>query len=192
MNNQALWYASRATGLVSLVLLTTVLVLGALHRSRLASARWPRFVVGDVHRNLSLLSVIFTAVHVVTAELDPYVHLGWAAVVIPFVSPYEPMWVGLGAVAFDLLIALVASSLLRGIIPARAWRGLHYAAYGCWPIAVVHGFGVGGADSRLNLVRILDLACIAAVLAAVAWRIRARHPDEIVRIPSRATSGGGR
>jgi predicted ferric reductase len=192
MSNTTLWYASRATGLVSLVLLTAVMVLGALHRSRFASPRWPRFVVGDLHRNLSLLAVIFIAVHVVTAELDPYVHLGWAAVVIPFVSPYQAMWVGLGAVAFDLLLALLVSSLLRGIVPARIWRAVHWAAYGCWPIAVVHGFGVGGADSRWSVVRVLDVACIAAVLAAVAWRLRVRHPDQIVRVPARTTTGGGR
>jgi predicted ferric reductase len=192
MNNAALWYASRATGLVSLVLLTAVMVLGALHRSRIASARWPRFVVGDIHRNLSLLAVVFITVHVATAILDPYVHIGWAAAVIPFVSPYQPMWVGLGAVAFDLLIALVGSSLLRGIVPARAWRTVHWAAYGCWPIAVLHGYGVGGADSRWGVVRILDLACIATVLAAVAWRVKARHPDQVVRIPARVANRSGR
>jgi predicted ferric reductase len=192
MSNTALWYASRATGLVSLVLLTAVMVLGALHRSRIAWARWPRFVVGDIHRNLSLLAVVFIAVHVTTAILDPYVHIGWAAAVIAFTSRYQPLWVGLGTVAFDLLIALVASSLLRGIVPARAWRTVHWAAYGCWPIAVLHGYGVGGADSRWSVVRILDLVCIAAVLAAVAWRVRARHPDQVVRIPARVTNGSGR
>jgi predicted ferric reductase len=192
MSNTELWYASRATGLVSLVLLTAVMVLGALHRSRITSRRWPRFVVGDLHRNLSLLAVVFIAVHVASAELDPYVHIGWAAVVVPFASPYMPMWVGLGAVAFDLLLALVASSLLRGIVPARAWRSVHWAAYGCWPVAVLHGFGTGGADSRLGVVRMLDVACIGAVLAAGAWRARTRHPDQIVRIPARATNGSAR
>lgn len=190
MNNQALWYTSRATGLVSLVLLTAVMVLGALHRSRIASARWPRFAVGDIHRNLSLLAVLFVAVHVVTAELDPYVHIGWIATVVPFVSPYMPVWVGLGAVAFDLLVALIASSLLRGVVPARAWRTLHWAAYGCWPIAVLHGFETGGTDSSSTVVRAIDVACVAAVLAAGAWRARTRHPDQLVRVPAQVNGGG--
>jgi predicted ferric reductase len=189
MSNTALWYASRATGLVSLVLLTAVMVLGALHRSRLTSTRWPRFVVGDIHRNLSLLAVVFLAVHIASAILDPYVQIGWAAAVIPFVSPYEPMWTGLGAVALDLLLALILSSLLRGALPARAWRTVHWAAYGCWPIAVLHGFVIGGADSRLGVVRALDVACVVAVLAAVGRRVRVRHPDQIVRVPARVPGG---
>ncbi len=177
----ALWYASRATGLVSLLLLTGVVVLGALNGARVGSRSWPRFALAGLHRNLSLLAVAFLAIHIATAIIDPYAGIGWASAVLPFVSHYHPFWLGLGALAFDLLIALIASSLARPRIDPRLWRAIHWAAYICWPVAVAHGWGIGGADARLRWVLAVTVACIVAVVGAVGWRVRARHPDSEAR-----------
>jgi predicted ferric reductase len=179
--NLALWYASRATGVVSLLLLTAVVALGAIHRARAAAPRWPRFAVANVHRNLSLLAVLFLTVHVGTAVIDPYAGIGWVSVVVPFVGSYHPFWLGLGAIALDLVLALIASSLLRDRLGLRAWRAVHLSAYACWPVALVHGFGIGGADSRLSWLRLLDLICIATVAGAVGLRLYVRHPDAQAR-----------
>ncbi|WIX98486.1 ferric reductase-like transmembrane domain-containing protein [Amycolatopsis mongoliensis] len=177
----ALWYASRGTGLVALVLLTAVVVLGAANAARFAARGWPRFALAEVHRGLSLLTVAFLAVHVSTAIIDPYAGIRWVSVLVPFSSAYQGFWLGLGSIAFDLLLALVVSSLLRPRISLRWWRLVHWAAYVCWPVAVVHGFGIGGADARLGWVRVLTAACVLAVPAAVGWRIRSSHADTEAR-----------
>jgi len=122
----ALWYTSRATGLVSLVLFTVVVVLGAANVARFATARWPRFVISTVHRNLSLLALTFIAVHVATSIIDPYAGIGWLDAVIPFQSVYKPFWLGLGAAAGDLLVAIIVTSLLRLHIGLRWWRLVHW------------------------------------------------------------------
>jgi sulfoxide reductase heme-binding subunit YedZ len=176
-----LWYASRATGLTSLVLLTAVVALGALNGGRFTSANWPRFAVAALHRNLSLLAVAFLVVHIATAVIDPYAGIAWLNAVLPFSSAYHPFWLGLGTVAFDLFMALIASSLLRPRIDVRVWRAIHWAAYVCWPVAVAHGVGIGGADSRLGWVLVLTGGCVLAVLAAVLWRVAAHHPDTDAR-----------
>jgi len=181
MIDHLLWYSSRATGLVSLLLLTTTVVLGALNGGRFSSAGWPRFAVAAVHRNLSLISVAFLAVHVTTAVVDPYAKIGWGDVVVPFGSVYQPLWLGLGAVAGDLFIALIVTSLLRSRIGARVWRAVHWTGYACWPVAVVHGLGIGGADRGSGWVLALDVFCVTAVLVAVGWRVFAVHPDTRVR-----------
>ena len=177
----ALWYVSRGTGLALLIMLTAVVVLGALHSGRFAARRWPRFAIAEVHRNLSLVTLAFLVVHVATAIIDPYAGIRWLDALLPFVSTYEPFWLGLGAVASDLFLALIVSSMLRPRISPRAWRGLHWTAYACWPIALVHGFGIGGADSRLGWVLMLMLVCGVAVLIAAVWRYNARHPDTEAR-----------
>lgn len=177
----ALWYASRATGLAALLLLTGTVVLGTANSARFATPKLPRFAVATVHRNVSLLTCVFLAVHITGAIIDPYAGIGWLSAVVPFVSSYHPLWLGLGAIAFDLLIALVVSSLLRPRISPRVWRALHWAAYLCWPVAVLHGFEIGGADSRLGWVRVLTLLCVLAVVAAVGWRGSVRHPDTEAR-----------
>ena len=177
----ALWYTSRATGLALLVMLTVVIVLGALNSGRFTTRTWPRFAVADVHRNLSLITVAFLVVHVATAIIDPYAGIGWLDALVPFVSVYHPFWLGLGAIAADLFLALILSSLLRPRISQRTWRALHWSAYACWPIAVLHGWGIGGADSRLSWVLVLMGLCVLAVVVAVTWRLVAHHPDTEAR-----------
>lgn len=172
MTGAALWYLSRGTGLVSLVLLSTVLVLGVLSRSGRPVAGLPRFVTAGLHRNVSLLAVALLAVHVATAVLDPYALTGVVGVVVPFTGGYRPLFVGLGTLALDLLVALVVTSLLRQRLPDRVWRAVHWAAYGCWPLALVHGLGAG-TDAGRSWSLALSAASTAAVAAAVWWRTSA-------------------
>ena len=164
-----LWYATRATGLVSLVLLTATMVLGMLTATRVSGRRWPRFATQDLHRRVSLTSLVFLAGHIVTSVLDSYVHIGWIAVVVPFASGYRRAGIGLGAVAVDLLLAVAVSSMLRPRIRARTWRALHWLAYASWPVAAVHGFTMG-TDMRLRWVTALALGCVTAVAVAGTWR----------------------
>jgi predicted ferric reductase len=185
----ALWYSSRATGVVSLLLLTATVVSGALNSGRLSRPGWPRFVVGAVHRNLSLIALVFIAVHVATAVTDPYAGIGWLDAVVPFGSVYRPFWLGLGAVAGDLLLAVLATSLLRLRLGVRLWRTVHWASYACWPIAVAHGLGTATTADRHNVwIIAFDLGCIAAVTTATAWRVISVHPDTAARRGRRATS----
>ncbi|MFC4944936.1 ferric reductase-like transmembrane domain-containing protein [Pseudonocardia sp. GCM10023141] len=182
--DQALWFTSRATGLVSLLLLTSTVVLGAVHSGRASSDAWPRFALHAVHRNIALLTVAFVGVHVSTAIIDPYAGIAWLDAVVPFGSGYHPFWLGLGAVALDLLVAVVVTSMVRGRIGLRAWRAVHLATYALWPVAVAHGFGIGGSDSGLGWVLAFDAACVLAVGVAVARRLFVRDPDREARRPA--------
>ena len=169
-SSTALWYASRATGVVALVLLTVVVVLGIMVSRRGRLPGLPRFATTSLHRSMSLLAVAFIAIHVVTAIADPYVTIGIAAAVIPFASPYKPLWLGLGAISFDMIVALVATSLARARIGRRTWRAVHWLAYACWPVAVLHGIG-SSTDLRTGWLLLLTICCCAVVLAAASWQI---------------------
>ena len=165
-----LWYATRATGVVALVLLTATVVLGIAGVARFATPRWPRVITAGLHRNLPLLAVVFVAAHVLTTVLDTYAPIGWIAAVVPFTSAYRTFWLGLGAVASDLLLAVTVTSLVRARLGYRAWRAVHWLGYACWPVALWHGLGTG-TDSRLPWLLALDTACVAAVTAALGWRM---------------------
>jgi methionine sulfoxide reductase heme-binding subunit len=185
-SSTALWYASRATGVVSLVLLTVVVLLGIMVNRRGQLPGLPRFATTSLHRSMSLLAVAFIAVHVVTAIADPYVTIGIAAAVIPFTSPYKPLWLGLGAIALDLIIALIVTSLARARIGRRAWRAVHWLAYACWPVAVLHGIG-SGTDMRAGWLLALTTGCAAVVLGAACWRIsRAIGAGNLAARPAQA------
>jgi sulfoxide reductase heme-binding subunit YedZ len=165
----ALWYFTRASGAASLVLLTATLVLGVVDVGRWTSPRFPRFVTDALHRSVSLLVVVFLVLHVLTAVLDSFAPVRLADAVVPFASAYRPVWLGLGAAAFDLLLALVVTSLLRGRLGMRTWRVVHWAAYACWPLALVHGLG-SGSDVRAGWLLWLSVGCAGAVALAVLAR----------------------
>ena len=178
-SSTALWYASRATAVVTLLLLTAVVLLGILVNRQGRLPGLPAFAVTGLHRNISLLAVAFLAIHVVTAIADPYVTIGLAAAVLPFASAYKPLWLGLGAISLDLIAALIVTSLARARMGRRAWRAIHWAAYAAWPLAVVHSIG-SSSDGRGGLVLGVLVGCVLAVAAALAWRL-SRAAREVPR-----------
>jgi methionine sulfoxide reductase heme-binding subunit len=175
----AYWYLTRGTGVVALLLLTAGLVLGVMGPTAFRTSRLPRFAVSALHRNVTLLALAFVVVHVVTTILDGYTPIGLRDAFVPFVASYRPVWLGLGAVAFDLLLALIATSLLRNRLGLRTWRAVHWLAYASWPVALLHSLGTG-SDARSAWLVLLASACTIAVVAAVLWRIAAAAREGLV------------
>jgi methionine sulfoxide reductase heme-binding subunit len=173
-SSTAVWYLMRSTGVVSQVLLTAVMALGIATTNRWSPRSTPRFVTAALHRSISLLSVAFITVHVMTAVVDPYAVVGLVAVIVPFVGAGNPFWVGLGAISLDLIAALIVSSLLRRHLGYRAWHAIHWVAYVSWPVALAHGLGMGTDAASLWFIAV-TIACIATVSTALAWRLSNRH-----------------
>jgi predicted ferric reductase len=184
VNSNALWYITRATGIVALVLLTMTMVLGLMTNSRARARNWPGFAQQELHRRISMLSMVFLAIHVLTSILDTYVHIGWLAIIVPFTSPYGRFWVAMGTVALDLMVAVFVSSLLRSRMKPGTWRGMHWLAYGCWPVALAHTFGLG-TDASEQWVIILGAVCVLSVGTALLWRIK----TAAMRVPQRFPIG---
>lgn len=178
MTNSVLWYTTRGAGAVTLILLTTVVILGILSALRVQSPRWPAFLTTGLHRNLALMTLVFLALHIVTAVIDPYTNLGWAAALIPFASYYRTFWLGLGVIAFELMVAIVATSLVRDQVGRRAWKTIHWLTYAVWPVAVAHGLGTG-TDSWSAWMLAITAACVAAVVVAVIIRITTGSTDPL-------------
>ena len=167
---EAVWYMIRATGVVSLVLLTVTTVLGLLSAARARTSRWPAFAQVELHKRATMLALVFLGVHIVASVMDTYVHVGLVSVIVPFTSSFKPFWTGLGAVAVDLLAAVAISSALRQRIAPRVWRGLHWLAYACWPVAMAHALGAG-TDAGQLWMDAIAAACTIAVVTALTWRI---------------------
>jgi sulfoxide reductase heme-binding subunit YedZ len=171
----AYWYLARGTGAVALVLLTASLVIGVLGSLRFTAERWPRFAVDTVHRDVSLLVMVLLVVHIVTSVLDSFAPIALSEAVIPFTGSYRPLWLGLGALSFDVLLAVVITSVVRRRFGYRRWRAVHWLAYACWPVAVLHGLGTG-SDTKVWWMLALTVACAGAVLGAVLVRLARAAP----------------
>jgi sulfoxide reductase heme-binding subunit YedZ len=182
----AYWYLTRGTGIVALVLLTAVIVLGVGTSLGWTSERWPRFFSQALHRDLSLFCLVLIVLHVVTTVVDGFAPIGYLDSIVPFRSPYRPLWLGFGALSFDLFVVLCVTSALRWRMGYRSWKLIHWLAYACWPVAVLHGLG-SGTDSRLGLVLVINALCVVAVVVAVGYRLAAGWPTNA----GRRVLGGG-
>lgn len=175
MSDQILWFATRGSGLVSLLLSTAVVCLGLLIVVRWSRPAWPRFLTVELHRRVALLSIVFAGVHIATAILDPFTSLGLVAAVIPLASTYRPVAVALGVISLDLMLAVIVTSLLRERLGHRVWRAVHWLAYGAWPLAVLHSL-TAGSDAFASWMLALTGLCVVAVLGSLTWRVAAGAP----------------
>ena len=170
----ALWYASRATGVICLVLFSLVAILGIMVNRQGRLPGTPRFAVTGLHRNLSLLTVAFLGTHIVTAIADGYAHIPWLSTIVPFTSGYERFWIGLGTVAVDLFAAVIVTSLLRDRLKPAVWRAVHWLAYVSYPVIVVHSLGAS-KDLRSGWLLALTMATVFAVVTAISYRVIAAY-----------------
>jgi sulfoxide reductase heme-binding subunit YedZ len=175
MNSQALWYLTRGSGIVTLILLTVAVLAGLITAGRWSRVRWPRFVVEGLHRNISLLSSIFLVVHIASSVLDKYVSISWLNAVVPFGASYKPLYLGMGALSVDVFVAVALTSLIRVRLGYRSWRAVHWLAYGSWAFAIIHGLGIG-SDRHQAWFLAINLGAVAAVALAAAWRFLPSEP----------------
>jgi sulfoxide reductase heme-binding subunit YedZ len=167
-----LWYTTRGAGIVVMILLSASVVLGILTNGRWTAAGIPRFVTSSLHGNISLLTLIFLVLHILTAITDSFAHLGLKDALIPFASSYRPLWMGLGVLGAELFFAVAVTSLMRGALGYGAWRAVHLLSYASWPLALLHGIGTG-SDTRAWWSLLINAGCVAAVVGALAWRVLA-------------------
>lgn len=182
--DNALWAIGRMSGFVALALFTVTALLGILTRSGRPLLSIPRFSLTLLHRNMSLLATVFLLLHVGTLLLDSYAKLNITDVVVPFVGTFKPFWQGLGTVAFDLVLALVATGLLRHRIGVRTFRAIHWFSYAMWPLALGHAIG-NGTNGTSKWFLLLAAGSVVVVAAAVAWRLSATFLET-----SKARQGG--
>jgi predicted ferric reductase len=183
----AYWYLTRSSGAVALVLLTLALVLGIVDVGRWSTQGWPRFVIDSLHRNASLLALAFLGLHILTAVLDSFAPISLVNSVIPFTGSYRPFWLGLGALSFDLMLAVILTSLLRRRMGHSTWRAIHWLSYASWPIALLHGLGTG-SDVKSTWLLAIGIGCLVVAVAAVLVRISLGWPD---RLTQRGAALGG-
>jgi DMSO/TMAO reductase YedYZ heme-binding membrane subunit len=167
-----LWYLNRGSGVALLLVLTGTLCLGILSARAGRSRLVPRFVGQQLHRNLGVLALVLVVGHVTTAVMDTYVDIRWWQALSPVGATYKPLWLGLGSLAFDVMLLVVLTSLLRHRMGQRSWHAVHVLGYLSWPLALAHSVGIG-TDATSAWGRQVGLGCLALVGAAAVVRVGA-------------------
>lgn len=137
------WLASRASGILALVLITVSVAIGLVMSGKLTrNPGWRRNLV-TVHEQTALGGLIAIAVHGITLLGDPWLNPGLAGVVTPFAMDYRPFWTGLGTIAGLLALVLGLSFYVRKRIGTKHWRKAHRATIVVYLLSVVHTLGAG-------------------------------------------------
>ena len=174
-HTEAIWYAERAAGIVSYLLVTLLVVLGLTLSSRVRMRHWPAFAIQDVHRFVGILAGVFITLHVSLIVIDPFLPFSITQVLVPFTAGYRPLATGLGTVAVELLVAIAITNAVRRRIPQRLWRGTHYLGFAVWAAATVHGL-VAGSDRRDGWLVALYVIAVAGVFAGLVFRMAGSRP----------------
>lgn len=169
------WYAARAGGVLAYVLLSTVVVFGLGMSGKQTLKRWPRFAIEDVHRFLGILTGTFIVTHIVAIAIDAYLPFSLVSLFVPLLSKYRAVWVALGIVAAELLLALAVANHYRDRgLAYQVWRKTHYLNFVVWTAATLHGLGSGTDRSAVWMLAIYAVA-IAAVVGLTVWRVLRLH-----------------
>ncbi len=183
-----LWYLNRGTGVTLMVLFTVSTVLGVLSAREGRRRLVPGIVTQGLHRNLALITLGLLLAHVTSAVVDTFVDIRWWQALSPLGATYQPLWLGAGAIALDLIVVLVLTSMLRARIPHRVWRGVHWLGYLAWAVSMAHAAGIG-TDASTDWGRRTGLVCIGAVLGAALMRLfadaRASRDPLLARVRTR-------
>ena len=171
MSSEALWALGRGNGIVALAFMTLSVALGVASRSGRPLFALPRFGIAAVHRFVALAATLLVMLHMGLLLLDPYAKLRIIDFVVPFLGAYRPLWQGLGTVAFDLLIVVIITSLLRDRLGLRVFRVVHWATYLLWPISLAHALG-NGTDTGRVWFQAFAGGCALVVAVVVVWRLR--------------------
>ena len=176
MTSEALWALGRGTGITALGFLTVSLALGIAARSGRPLFVLPRFAVADVHRFAALAGTLLVLLHMGLLFFDPYAQLRLVDFVVPFLGAYRPLWQGLGTLAFDVLLVVIVTSLLRQRIGLRVFRVVHWVTYALWPIALGHALG-NGTDTDHGWFLTFAGCCALIVAVVLVWRLRAGYTE---------------
>ncbi len=183
------WFAARAAGILAFLLATASVLFGLATSTRLGDRQVGKGNVVDVHRALSLLTLLAVGGHILFLSLDEYASFGAGELLVPFMSWYRPAWTGLGVLAAYLAAAVFASFYVRSRIGYKAWRVFHYAAFAVFVLATLHGL-MAGTDSGAVWVDALYGTAVAAVAAMLAYRVTRRRSTVSAITASKATARG--
>jgi predicted ferric reductase len=163
------WYITRSAGITSYLLLWLSTAWGLAIPSKIFGRILNGNYTFDFHKFISLLSLSFLGIHIFILLVDKYLPYSLAQILLPFLSPYRPLWVGIGVIAFYLTLLVTVTFYLRKRIGMKAFRYIHYSSLIAYLGATLHGF-FAGTDSSLPFAGLMyGGTFLVVVFLTVFW-----------------------
>ena len=187
---QGLWYVTRSAGLIAYLLLWLSTVWGLAVASKIFDPLLFRAFTFDVHEFLSLIAILFTLVHIGVLVIDAYLPFSLIDLLVPFVAPYRPVWVGMGVIGLYLTVLVTVTFYLKTRIGQARFRTIHLLSFAAYAAVTVHSL-FSGTESKLAATQLTYAgSALAVVLLSIYWLMRARQKKPIARPTGAAKPGG--
>ncbi|NTV35942.1 MAG: hypothetical protein HGA53_03225 [Anaerolineaceae bacterium] len=168
------WYVTRAAGFITYLLFWFSTTWGLLVASKLVDKVLHRAFTFDFHEFISLLSLGFLGLHIFVLLVDRYMPYSLAQIFVPFLSPYRPVWVGIGVIALYLSLLVTVTFYIRQHIGMKVFRAIHASSLLAYIGATLHGL-FSGTDSSLPAVLMLYvISFLVVVFLMTYWLIQLR------------------
>ncbi len=166
---QLWWYVTRAAGIIAYLLLWFSTILGLAVSSKYMDIMLDRMFTYDFHQFISLLSIFFLLVHILVLLVDRYLPYSVAQILIPFISPYRPFWVGIGVISFYVILLVTITFYIKKRIGMKSFRVIHYLSLAGFLGGLLHGF-FSGTDTALPAMRFVYYGTgLSALFFTVYW-----------------------
>jgi sulfoxide reductase heme-binding subunit YedZ len=184
------WYMTRASAIVAFALVGLTTGLGLVVTSRLGDGILGRPWVFEVHKFTSLLALAFIGLHLAVLIPDPWTDFEPMDLLLPGPSPYRPLAVAIGVLAMYGAVVAAGSFYIKEHLGRRTWRALHYASFGAFLLALLHGL-YAGTDSGEPWMRLTYFVTGMIIFFLIVFRILAAPlPRARPNGNSKALSGG--
>ena len=168
-SQQLMWFITRSAGIIAYLLLWLSMVWGLAIPSKIIGRHLNGDFTFDFHQFISLLSLGFLGLHIFILTADRYLPFTIAQILVPFIAPYRPVWIGLGTLALYLLLLVTVTFYFRQKIGMKAFRYIHFTSLVAYLGSVAHAF-MAGTDSSLLVIQLMYATTfLVVVFLTVYW-----------------------
>lgn len=185
---QTMWYITRAAGFTSYLLIWLSMVWGLAVSSKIFDTLLHRSFTYDFHQFLSLLAVGFIFLHIGILLFDRYLPYTLGQILVPFLSPYRPVWVGIGVIGFYLTLLVTVTFYMRGRIGMKAFRAIHVLSLLSYLGVTIHAFFSGTDSSLPTVIGMYAGSFLVVVFLMVYWLLVLGAKKRLKSAPAAAVS----
>jgi sulfoxide reductase heme-binding subunit YedZ len=187
----AWWLASRASGVVAMLLITASVFIGLTLATRVLKgpgvSRW----LVTAHEQAALAGLVAIAIHGVTLLGDPFLDPGVTGIAVPFAGAYKTLWVGIGVLGGYLAALVGLTFYAKKRIGVARWKKLHRLTIVAYAMSVAHTIGAGtdfqaGSWPRLAVIAPAGPIAVLFVQRTLASRAATRPKEAETEQPAPA------
>jgi sulfoxide reductase heme-binding subunit YedZ len=170
------WLASRASGIVALVLIALSVAIGLTMAAKAVPSPSTRRLLIAIHEHAALAALVAIAVHGITLLGDSFLRPGLVGIAVPFVIDHEPVFTGLGIIGGYLAAILGLTFYIRRRIGTKRWRNLHRVTPVVYVLGMVHAAGSGTDAGQSWMVALLVATGAPILYVGVMRALPAERP----------------